>query len=199
MKYGILFESVRSTKLLLFCAAGILAAAAAPGCASESGSDASEQANVGTNEAALNQGKGAEAFKGIFFGTGTYGDRLPKVWNKDSAPYRTQKNYVSLAESVVDAINEKNPSYFATFEKSIFSKDPVTVDKALANAVAALNYGIAGLPSNVGQDIYKTENLAWKNDAVYETTRVVHGTPADYEDPYARRELAAVIAESWAE
>ncbi len=197
MKYGISYGSW--SKLVLIGVAGILAVAAAPGCASESGSDASEQAGVATNEAALNQGAGAEAFKGIFFGVGVYGDRLPRVWNKDNAPFRAQASYVSLAESVVDAINKKNPSYFPGFEKSVFSKDPVTIDTALANAVAALNYGIAGVPSNVGQDIWKTENVVWKNDVVYETTRVVHGDPADYEDPYARRELAAVIAQTWVE
>jgi len=178
-------------------AAGLLAVSVLVACAAESDENASAPETVTSAEAALDQGTGAEAFKGIFFGVGKYGGQLPRVWNRESAPFRARTDYVRGAERLVSVINSKSPQYFNAFARDIFSKDPVKVDAALDNAVLVLHSFIDALPSNAGQDIYKTENLVWKNDAVYETTRVVHGDPIDFEDPYTRRELAMVIVETW--
>ncbi|HWL84621.1 MAG TPA: hypothetical protein VNO21_02395 [Polyangiaceae bacterium] len=191
------FLQSRST-FVASCVAGVLAAGVV-GCASEPGTDSSGQEGVVSTEATQALSVGALAYEGIFFGEGKYAANLSRVWNKESAPFLGRADYLKGVDTVISTINKSNPSYFATFEKQIFSKDPVQVNAALTAAIRELNVGVSGLPSNAGQDIYKTENIAWKNDVVYETTRVVHGTPSDFEDPYALKELVAVVVQTFGE
>jgi len=147
---------------------------------------------------------GAASFEGIFFGLGSYGQLLPKVWTPETAALRKSAKYAKGTNELVDTIRAGNAAFFPNFEKAVFSGDPVKIDRALANGMAILEKVGPSLPSDVGDDLWIDTNVVYYQntavtvDSVVTTKTAIHDNVDGFTDPYTRMQLAAVIAKSWA-
>lgn len=185
---------------LVLGAAAALCTTVGVGCAggADPGDDVSVAATALTT---CRQDCGAVAYRAIFLGAGVDAARLPRLWDRSTAKVRQSQEYLAVADQIVKEVGAKYPRLLVEFGKGVSSRDPGVVARAIREGFDAFTVVTPGLgidPGNSGQDIWRTENIVYTKDVVYDTTRIVHGSENIWDDPLEFDVVIAQITQSFA-
>jgi hypothetical protein len=185
---------------LVLGAAAALCTTAGVGCAGGAG-PGDDVAVEAASLPACRENCGEVAYRAIFLGAGADAARLPRIWDRSTAKVRQSKEYLALVDRAAKETAAKYPRLFAEFGKEVSSRNPNIVARAIRDAYRAFVDAVTDPgfdPGNVGQDIWKTENIAYTKDVVYDTTRIIHGTENIFDDPLEFDVAIAQITQSFA-
>ncbi|MGI6187052.1 MULTISPECIES: sporulation delaying protein family toxin [Bacillales] len=74
---------------------------------------------------------GETLFRGIIFGQGPVAHLFPEIWTKDLLSKVNQKETKQVIDHLVARMKAKSPSYFAEFERAVYSGDHLKINKAI--------------------------------------------------------------------